>query len=149
MSLSDELWSRQFELVHKIMHSDDSSVIRKLFDEFTLYAGQWDALFSPRKVSNRLEAIHFAFSFFLELSGIADEAVAQGVRTPPTIESVARVLRLFPPLRKYCEHHFLNGGIIGALKYGESYVIGHELVIPALKLLESELLSGSFPSEDK
>ena len=149
MSFSDELFDKQFYLARAIMNCNDPIEIKKLFDEYILYAGQWDALFSTRKATNRLEAIHFVFSFFLELSGIADEAVAQGVRTPPTIESVARVLRLFPPLRKYCEDHFLNDGIIGALKYGESYAIGHDLVVPALKLLESELLSGSPPSEDK
>jgi hypothetical protein len=29
----------------------------------------------------------------------------------------------------------LNGGVIGALKYGASYSYGHDVVIPALKLI--------------
>jgi len=149
MSLSDQLFDKLFNLARAIMSCDDPIEVKELFDEYALYASQWNELFVSPKATNKLEAIHSVFSFFLETSGIADEAVVQGVRTPPTIESVARVLRLYPPLRKYCEDHFMNGGVVGALKYGESYTIGHDLVVPALKLLESELLSGSSPTDDQ
>ena len=149
MSFSDELFDKQFNLAHAIMNCDDPTDIRGLFDDFFFYALQWYELFAPHKVANNLKAQHFTFAMFLEAAGIADAAVTHGGRVPPTIVSVARVLRLFPPLKTYCEEHFLNGGVIGALKYGESYAIGHDLVVPALKLLESELLSGSPPSEDK
>ena len=119
MSFSDELFDKQFDLARAIMSCESSTEIRELFDEFFFYAIQWYELFAPHKVENKLMALHFSFAMFLEAAGIADAAVTNGGRVPPTIDSVARVFRLFPPLKSYCEEHFLNGGVIGALKYGE------------------------------
>ena len=64
MSFSDELFDKQFYLARAIMNCNDPIEVKKLFDEYILYAGQWDELFSTRKATNRLEAIHFVFSFF-------------------------------------------------------------------------------------
>lgn len=135
MSYSDELFDKQSGLAHAIMDCDDPTEIKELFDEFFFYAFQWSELFVSPKAINKLEAIHAVFSSFLEASGFADEAFIQGVRSPPTIESVARDFRFFPQLKTYCEEHFLNGGVTGALKYGESYSFGHDVVIPALSLI--------------
>jgi hypothetical protein len=135
MSLSDQLFDKQFNLARAIMSCDDPTEVRELFDEFFLYVFQWYELFAPHKVANKLKAQHFSFAMFLEAAGIADAAVTHGGRVPPTVDSVARVFRLFPPLKTYCEEHFLNGGVIGALKYGESYPFGHDVVIPALSLI--------------
>jgi hypothetical protein len=135
MSYSDELFDKQFGLAQAIMGCDDPTEIKELFDEFFFYSFQWYQLFAPHKVASKLKAKHFSFAMFLEAAGIADAAVTHGGRVPPTIDSVARVFRLFPPLKTYCEEHFLNGGVIGALKYGESYPFGHDVVIPALSLI--------------
>ena len=135
MSYSDELFDKQSCLAHAIMSCDDPIEISKLFNEYFICAFQWYDLFAPHKVANKLKTLHFSFAMFLETAGIADAAVTHGGRAPPSIDSVARVFRLFPPLKIYCEEHFLNGGVIGALKYGASYSYGHDVVIPALKLI--------------
>jgi hypothetical protein len=135
MSISDQLFDKQSHLAHAIMNCDDSVEINNLFNDYFNCVLQWYELFAPHKIANRLKLIHFSYAFFLETSGIADEAVSHGYRPAPSIDSVAKVFRLFPPLKNYCEEHFLNGGVIGALKYGASYSYGHDVVIPALNLI--------------
>ncbi len=132
MSFSDELLDKQSHLAHAIMSCDDALEVKELFKEYCVCVLQWHKLFAPQKVTNKFQTQHSLFAMFLETAGIADEAVTYGYRVPPAIDTVAKVFRLFPPLKIYCEEHFLNGGVIGALKYGASYSHGHDVVVPAL-----------------
>lgn len=51
-----------------------------------------------------------------------------------TPEQIAKILSIDPELRTYCEHHVLNNGLWGTLKYDIQILTKRELIAEALEL---------------
>ncbi len=137
MGYADELWMEQVRLVDAVMHANDSTTVNDLMCRYAIATQKYLSICNVEQLSKH-GTVHAVLRFFLEQAGIADEGAVAGVHPVPSVESVANLLNLFPPLKQYCEDMYLNDGIVGALKYGASPVLGHEILLPALRLCRAE-----------
>jgi hypothetical protein len=137
MGYADELWMEQVQLVDAVMRANDSSTVNDLMCRYAVATQKYLSISNDAQMSKH-SAVHAVLRFFLEQAGIADEGAVTGVHPVPSVESVANLLNLFPPLKQYCEDMYLNDGVVGALKYGACPVLGHEILLPALKLCSTE-----------
>ncbi len=125
MGLGDDLWMEQMQLVNAVWHCHDSATMSDLMRKYALVTQKFLSITGGAPMS-KSSAIHAVLRFFLEQAGIADDGAVPGVHPVPSIDSVANLFHLFPPLKQYCEDMYLNDGIVGALKYGASVSLGHE-----------------------
>jgi hypothetical protein len=137
MGYTDELWGEQVQLVEAVMHANDSTTINDLMCRYAVVTQKYLSICNVEQLTKH-GMVHAVLRSFLEQAGIADEGAVAGVHPVPSVESVANLLNLFPPLKQYCEDMYLNDGIVGALKYGASPVLGHEILLPALRLCRAE-----------
>lgn len=137
MGYADDLWMEQMQLVDAVMRTNDSATVNDLMCRYAVATQKYLSISHVAQLSKH-STVHEVLRFFLEQAGIADEGAVTGVHPAPSVESVANLLNLFPPLKQYCEDMYLNDGIVGALKYGASPVVGHEILLPALKLCSTE-----------
>ncbi len=135
MGLGDDLWMEQMQLADAVWHCNDSATMSDLMNKYALVTQKFLSIGGNVSMS-RSSAVHSVLRFFLEQTGIADDGAVPGVHPVPSIESVAKLFQLFPPLKQYCEDMYLNDGIVGTLKYGPFVSLGHEIVLPALDLCD-------------
>ena len=137
MGYADKLWLEQVQLVDAVMRANDSATVNDLMCRYAVATQKYLAISSDEQLSKH-GTVHAVLKFFLEQAGIADEGAVAEIHPVPSVESVANLLGLFPPLKQYCEDMYLNNGIVGALKYGASPVLGHDILLSALKLCKAE-----------
>lgn len=135
MGYADELWMYQLRLVEAVFKCSDQEVMHDLMCKYAVVTQNYLSLGNAQKLS-KVSATHAVLRFFLEQSGVADEGAITGFHSVPSIESVAKILDLFSPLKRYCEEMYLNNGVIGALKYGSTPTLGHQIILPALSLCD-------------
>lgn len=133
MGYADELWMEQVRLVDAVMHCNDSAAMKDLMSQYALVTEKYLSSSGVTQL-NKTQTVHSVLRFFLEQAGVADEGAVAGIHPVPSIEKIAGLLSLFPPLKQYCEDMYLNDGVVGALKYGVVPKLGHEIVLPALAL---------------
>ena len=136
MSYSDVLWNDRCGLIDEMLQCSDPDAFKTLIATYLESVQELMRFIDDESITGA-SLLHCGFSHLLEELGIAVHAEEYWIGRNSDVATLVKFFMFCSPLKRYCEEMYLNGGLIGILRYGSAPTYGHELVQSALKICSS------------